>query len=75
MTSIVDEGTMTPLYQVRRGECDKSYGIQCAKVAGLPDDLIEWAVNYQNKLENEAGFKFIKDYEIPVKRKIVQVLV
>ncbi|MGM5483959.1 MAG: DNA mismatch repair protein MutS [Nanobdellota archaeon] len=41
------------LRKIRKGGTDKSYGIQVAKLAGLPPELIENAKNIQYKLEKE----------------------
>ncbi|CAH1978326.1 unnamed protein product [Acanthoscelides obtectus] len=72
VTAVVTENTITPLYQVRKGECDKSYGIYCARMVGFPDDVIQESVNYQTKLEDLEGMKHINNFEQPIKRKLVK---
>lgn len=41
VTAIITEDTITPLYQIKPGGCDKSYGIYCAKMTGFPEDVIK----------------------------------
>lgn len=41
VSAVVSENVITPLYSVREGECDKSYGIHCAKMVGFPEDVIQ----------------------------------
>ena len=47
-----DNGKLIFLHQVKNGAIDKSYGINVAKLAGMPDELIERAneilYNYEN---------------------------
>nr|CAH7723008.1 unnamed protein product [Callosobruchus chinensis] len=72
VTAVVTENTITPLYQVRKGECDKSYGIYCARMVGFPEDVIKEAVDYQTKLEDLEGMKHINNFEQPIKRKLIK---
>lgn len=41
VTAVITDKTITPLYQIREGACDKSYGIHCAKMAEFPKNVIE----------------------------------
>jgi hypothetical protein len=41
VTAVTTDSTITPLYQVREGECDNSYGIHCARMVEFSDDVIE----------------------------------
>lgn len=41
VTAVTTNNTITPLYQVREGESDKSYGIHCARLAEFPEDVIQ----------------------------------
>lgn len=45
------EGEVIFLYQVQRGAADRSYGVQVAKLAGLPEAVIERARVVLNMLE------------------------
>ncbi|WP_269409199.1 DNA mismatch repair protein MutS [Lentibacillus daqui] len=47
-----DEGNVVFLHQIQEGAADKSYGIQVAKLAALPDDLITRASAILHDLEN-----------------------
>jgi DNA mismatch repair protein MutS len=48
------EGNVVFLHQVQEGSADKSYGIQVAKLAELPDALIERANTILQDLESDA---------------------
>lgn len=41
VTALVTDENVTPLYQIREGPCDKSYGIHCAKLVEFNEELIE----------------------------------
>lgn len=41
VTAVTTDKTITPLYQIREGPCDRSYGIHCARMVGFPEDVIE----------------------------------
>lgn len=41
VTAATTEKTITPLYQIREGPCDKSYGIHCARMADFPNTVTE----------------------------------
>lgn len=73
VTAVASGDTITPLYQIRKGPCDKSYGIQCAKLAGFPPDVLQDAQEILDKLEYSQAMKYIKDFEPAIKRKIVEV--
>jgi DNA mismatch repair protein MutS len=53
-----DEGNITFLHKVKDGSVDKSYGINVAKLAGLPESVIERATEvlkiYENKDSNKV---------------------
>ncbi|KAK4883145.1 hypothetical protein RN001_006464 [Aquatica leii] len=72
VTAVTTEKTITPLYQIRQGPCDRSYGIHCAQLVEFPSTVIEDAQKHLEELEDYNGMKLIKDYEISLKRKIVE---
>ncbi|XP_050300026.1 DNA mismatch repair protein Msh2 [Anthonomus grandis grandis] len=72
VTAVTTHNAITPLYQVKEGECDKSYGIHCAKIADFPHDVLKWATENLSELEHHEGMALIKDYEIPLKKKIIE---
>lgn len=41
VTAVTTNDRLTPLYQIREGPCDNSYGIQCAKMVDFPNDVIQ----------------------------------
>ncbi|KRT83688.1 hypothetical protein AMK59_3883 [Oryctes borbonicus] len=72
VSAVVTKDTLTPLYQVRKGPCDKSYGIHCARIAKFPSDVLKQAEEYQKELEFSAGMKYINEYEFSLKRKLIE---
>ncbi|XP_018575301.1 DNA mismatch repair protein Msh2 [Anoplophora glabripennis] len=71
VTAVTTSNTITPLYQIREGECDKSYGIHCARMVGFPEDVIKDAIEYQKELEHYSGMKFVTNFEQSLKRKVM----
>lgn len=41
VTAVTSNDSITPLFEVKEGECDKSYGIHCARMAEFPEDVIK----------------------------------
>ncbi len=69
MTAKEENDTILFLRKLVEGGTDKSYGIQVAKLSGLPKEVIERAKNIQTGLEKE-DFKMIKKYKLhPVEQK------
>lgn len=46
---------MTFLHKIAEGPADKSYGIHVAKIAGLPEDLLQRADSILTNLESGAA--------------------
>ncbi len=46
------EGDIIFLHEVRKGAADRSYGVQVAKLAGIPQTVINRATEVLEKLEN-----------------------
>ncbi|MDD4076906.1 MAG: DNA mismatch repair protein MutS, partial [Bacilli bacterium] len=62
-------GDIVFLYKVRKGAVDKSYGINVAKLAALPLDVILRATDILNKLETQKPDRTIlsiKNYQPPL---------
>lgn len=51
--AIEEEGELVFLHKMLPGPSDKSYGIQVAKLAGLPEELLEKAATILTKLEQQ----------------------
>ena len=57
------------LYKITHGEANKSYGLEVAKLAGLPDDLILKANEILNSFEQKKYSKDLKDSNSTKKEK------
>lgn len=53
VSAIEENGTITFLHKVKDGSVDKSYGINVAKLAGLPNEVIERASNILKAYESK----------------------
>ncbi len=62
VATLEQNGNVTFLHKITKGPADKSYGIHVAKIAGLPEDLLERADLILQKLENKP---------VPVKKNEV----
>ena len=50
-----EDGEVVFLHQIRPGSCDDSYGIEVARLAGVPDDVVVRAREILSQLEAENG--------------------
>ena len=57
ITAKKQKGTLVFLRKIVRGAADDSYGIEVAKLAGIPDSVIQQARNYLVELEQEEPRK------------------
>ncbi|MGX7106848.1 DNA mismatch repair protein MutS [Hutsoniella sourekii] len=58
------EGHLVFLYKIISGPADKSYGLHVAKLAGLPDSLINYSAQVLEELESNATYlRHIPDLE------------
>lgn len=66
---------VTFLYKMREGSMDKSYGVNVAKLAGLPDDVISRATELLTSLEaqNNIDKNQIKEI-VPIKQEKNEIL-
>ena len=55
ITAKKQKGTLVFLRKIVRGSADDSYGIEVAKLAGIPDSVIAQARTYLEELESEEG--------------------
>ncbi|HEL1584261.1 TPA: DNA mismatch repair protein MutS [Streptococcus suis] len=49
-----EDGQVTFLHKIAQGPADKSYGIHVAKIAGMPEELLQRADRILQTLENQA---------------------
>lgn len=50
-----DDGLLTFLHKIRPGSADKSYGVQVARLAGLPEQLLNRASEILSELEEKPN--------------------
>ena len=55
---------MVFLRKIKKGKSDRSYGIEVAKLSGLPDEILDNAKNIMEKLSNDDFFEVNKTKEI-----------
>jgi len=55
------EGSIVFLYKIEEGGCDDSYGVQVAKLAGLPQRLLDRALEILARLESGHGVTNARD--------------
>lgn len=64
------EDTVVFLHKVMEGAVDRSYGINVAKLANLPKEVIEEANKLLNMYESESGDKkHVKQFELDLKEE------
>ena len=70
MSALTTDGKLTLLYQLQPGVCDQSFGIDVAKIANFPEEVIENAKKRIAKLE---GINLIQkqDFTGEQRQKIV----
>ena len=59
-----EDNNLVFLRKITRGKSDRSYGIEVAKLSGLPDEILDNARNIMNKLSNDDFFEVNKGKEI-----------
>lgn len=75
-----DKEEVTFLYKVKEGSADRSYGINVAKLAGLPEAVLERAKQLQKELESkkrvvQQNFQLIEmKKEDPLTKEIIEDL-
>ncbi|EDW27406.1 GL21272 [Drosophila persimilis] len=57
MAALADADNFTLLYQVRPGVMEKSFGIQVARLANFPEDVVQNAQEVYNEFEDEHADK------------------
>lgn len=59
-----EDNNLVFLRKIARGKSDRSYGIEVAKLSGLPDEILDNARNIMDKLSNDDFFEVNKGKEI-----------
>ncbi|HEL1738667.1 TPA: DNA mismatch repair protein MutS [Streptococcus suis] len=54
VSTLEKDGQVTFLHKIAQGPADKSYGIHVAKIAGMPEELLQRADRILKTLENQA---------------------
>ncbi len=81
VAALEENGTITFLHKIKEGAIDKSYGIHVAKLAHLPDELINRAseilLSYENKndaeIKNQISFDLTLKEDDIVTKKIKEI--
>lgn len=68
VTAKEENGSLLFFHKLCEGGINKSYGIQVAKIAGLPNNVIDKALTIQRELEDEVFLKSNKKEDIPTER-------
>ncbi|MBQ6282072.1 MAG: DNA mismatch repair protein MutS [Bacilli bacterium] len=80
VSALEENGKITFLHKIKDGSIDKSYGIHVAKLANLPDSLINRAneilSGYENKnieVKNQMSFELVEPKESEIENKIKEL--
>ena len=75
-----DNNKVTFLYKIKAGSADRSYGINVARLAGLPEAVLDRAANLQKELESkkrvvQQSYQLIEmEIEDPISKDIMEKL-
>ena len=75
-----DNNKVTFLYKIKAGSADRSYGINVARLAGLPEAVLDRAANLQKELESkkrvvQQSYQLIEmEKEDPISKDIMEKL-
>lgn len=75
-----DNNKVTFLYKIKAGSADRSYGINVARLAGLPEAVLDRAANLQKELESkkrvvQQSYQLIEmEKENPISKDIIEKL-
>ncbi|MFO3667048.1 DNA mismatch repair protein MutS [Anaerococcus kampingiae] len=64
MEILEENNNLVFLRKISKGKSDRSYGIEVAKLSGLPDEIIDNANNIMNRLSNEDFYELDKQKEL-----------
>ena len=80
VSAVEENGKITFLHKIKEGSIDKSYGIHVAKLANLPDSLINRASeilsSYENKnieVKSQMSFELVEPKESEIENKIKEL--
>ena len=73
MKAIEYQNEIVFLYEVQEGSANRSYGVQVAKLAGVPDSVIDLATERINALEAPIETKKQPDLFTPENREIDKI--
>ena len=68
--AVEEEGNLVFLHKMMEGPADKSYGVQVARLAGLPDSLLDRAGHILSDLEQKEDHLFEDKEEQSVSVKV-----
>jgi len=55
VATLYDDDSLVMLYKIEDGPCEQSYGVEVAKLAKFPNDVIEAAQRHLDRLESARG--------------------
>jgi DNA mismatch repair protein MutS len=73
--AVEEDGELVFLHKMREGSADKSYGIHVAKLAGLPDELLDRSSDILAHLESETPEMTLQTTESAPKIEVVEAVV
>ena len=69
VSAIEEDGNITFLHKIKDGSIDKSYGLNVAKLAKLPDSLLKRAESFLKKYESKDGKERIVELALPLEEE------
>ncbi|XP_062510244.1 DNA mismatch repair protein Msh2-like isoform X2 [Corticium candelabrum] len=69
VTAMTTDSTLTLLYKVKPGACDRSFGIHVAELAHFPSHVIQFAKQKAEDLEGTHGFWDVADDAVPAAKR------
>jgi DNA mismatch repair protein MutS len=73
--AVEEDGELVFLHKMMEGSADKSYGIHVAKLAGLPDELLDRSSDILAHLESETPEMTLQTTESAPKIEVVEAVV
>ena len=69
VSAVEENGNITFLHKIKEGSIDKSYGLNVAKLAKLPDSLLKRAEEYLKNYESKDNSKKVVELTLPLEEE------